>query len=208
MSDLDKPGPLGYTLTMGDGTTLVVPSIKKDDQEGRRSVAVWLPNLSGLPLDHEKDPTAPAGLRMCRWCHGRWLSGNVEGGFRLHIQLVEDRWCSSVRPCPRCVFGAYRKIALPTTPWAEQFPECSDLEIGFLWAYFRNANMNAGQEQARTPNMLAALDSMQEPKRRPKYGLGEDYYAELHARLERGIKAIEFNERHASGRERQAADAF
>jgi hypothetical protein len=203
------PDTSEFLIECGGGRGVRVPTYEARDFHDAREERVHLPDLAGYPSDAEKDLSAPRGVRRCYFCGGSWTRDRkVEGGLRLHLALLEDRWYSFARPCPRCVFGGYRRLAMPKTPWASQFMECSASEIGIFWSLFRNGNLETGQ--SRTATLRSALDSLteQEMRRGPSKDRDIDYVLGLHGRLSRGIEQLEAEERREVGRDRQATDAF
>jgi hypothetical protein len=105
-----------FALTLGNGRVVHVPAYTAKDHDNARDFDVSLPNFEKI-----------AG---CPECGGRWNSHNksVEGGW---IRAIVQRWgldYNVVRPCPSCVYGAYRRIAFPGKKKEEEklSPACPD----------------------------------------------------------------------------------
>lgn len=172
------------TLTLGDGTQVTVLGIEVKDRQNGREIDAHLPDLS-----HH----AP-----CSRCGGAPgpQANIVDGGLLPHLELKDGRWHDASRPCPACIFGAYRKMISPAVKFHDTFRECSASDLGFLIRLLKNPNPAVGRERAVT--LREAVDSLKEPEvdYGPKAGRDPDFYLNLYERLERGVFAIEQAEQH------------
>lgn len=194
-------------FTLGDGRIETYPTRERKDKENGRTFSVWLADFSRVPCDKY-------GI-ACQVCGGGWDQDLFAptGGWMPHITKDQGRWHVSERPCPHCVFGAFRKLHAPNVPWFSGWSGCSSLDLGFLIRLLKDDDVAQDTKHyptKPTKTLREALDTLREPERRPKHGAGPVLYLDLHARLLAGIEQQELMEQYqtTSGRDRQSADLF
>lgn len=156
--DAGDHNPNDLTLVLGTGSTIQVPTIERREHENGRGITYRVPDLEGYA------PCPRCGGDLTR--DGSTVA--VLGGWLPHFRFEGGSWYTSSRPCPECVWGAYRKLAATRSPFHAQFQGCSSRDLGMLGLHLR----------AGVVTFRQAVEQLRG-------------YTDLHARLAAGLEAME-----------------